>query len=79
MKNEPTNHLIKEGENYILIKSDQCLSIKNLAQKLDVHVSHAKKHIVTLPDFPRPIKFEEKSHPKWLESDIDRWLQQKRG
>lgn len=75
MKKEVQNHLIKDGCNYILVKSEQCLSIKKLAEKLDVHVTHAKKHIVALPDFPSPIRYEDKSHPKWLESDVDLWIQ----
>ncbi len=74
MTKETFHHLIKDGTNYILIKSERCLSIKKLAEKLDVHITHAKKNIVTLPDFPRPIRYEAKSHPKWLESDIDLWL-----
>lgn len=78
MKKELVSHLIKDGMNYILVKSEQCLSIKKVAEKLDIHVTHAKKNIVTLPDFPKPIRYEEKSHPKWLESDIDHWLMKKK-
>lgn len=78
MNIEMQHHLVKDGQTYILVRSDKCLSTKALADKLDVNISHVKKHIVTLPDFPNPIHFEEKSHPKWLESDIDLWLQQKK-
>lgn len=78
MTKKSMSYLVKEGQNYILIKSERCLSIKKVAEKLDVHVTHAKKNIVTLPDFPKPIRYEDKSHPKWLESDIDYWLFKKK-
>lgn len=78
MKTEIQHYLVQEGNTYILVRNDRCLSTKALAEKLDVNISHVKKHIVTLHDFPTPIHFEEKSHPKWLESDIDLWLQQKK-
>ncbi|OYQ75957.1 hypothetical protein B9T10_04130 [Wohlfahrtiimonas chitiniclastica] len=75
MNIEMEHHLVKNGQSYILVKSDKCLSTQALADKFDVHVSHIRKHIVTLLDFPAPIHFEEKSHPRWLESEIDLWLQ----
>ena len=50
---------------------------KVTAVKLDVGYDLFRKVIKHDPDFPKAIKLTPKSHPKWVEEEIDNYLKKK--
>lgn len=54
--------------------SVRCLSLKKIAEKIDLSVEHVQRSVVCQPSFPRPIRTHENGHPRWIESEVDEWL-----
>ena len=50
---------------------------KDTATKLKVGYDTFRKEIKHQPDFPKAIKLTPKSHPKWIEDEIDSYLKNK--
>lgn len=53
------------------------LKTNEVAEKLNVSRDHFRKRIKHQPDFPKPYKSSENSHPMWIEEIIDSYLIQK--
>lgn len=53
------------------------LSQTETAAKLGCSIENFRKKIKFINGFPKPIKFDDKSHPKWREIDIDNYINEK--
>lgn len=51
------------------------VSMEVIAEMLDLSVSHVKQRIVSLPDFPKPMRI---GHPRWKMTDVVAWADQHR-
>jgi predicted DNA-binding transcriptional regulator AlpA len=50
------------------------LKTKEVAEKLQLSKDHFRKCIKHQPGFPKPIKLTPKSHPQWIDEDIENYL-----
>jgi predicted DNA-binding transcriptional regulator AlpA len=51
------------------------LSKEQLKEKLGINTPKIIDELIKRDDFPRPVVFPNYAHNKWLETDIDLWLQ----
>ena len=49
-------------------------SMEDVAEYGSYGISHVKK-IVAQPDFPRPIRVFEGSHPRWVAGKVMEWFE----
>lgn len=33
-----------------------------------------RERIALRPDFPRPVRIEERAHPRWVEAEVRAWM-----
>jgi len=52
-------------------------SLEEVAQYSSYGISQVKK-IVYRPDFPRPIRVFERSHPRWVSEKVIEWFEARR-
>lgn len=58
--------------------SKNLLTISDLAEKFKFSVGHIKQQILKLEGFPEPIRFSFKGDPRWIESDVDLFIENQR-
>lgn len=61
-------------------KSNESISLldtEGVAKKLDISVTLFRKEIKLQPDFPRPVMLQKKSHPKWIDAELDDYIRAK--
>lgn len=58
--------------------SKNLLMISDLAEKFKFSVGHIKQQIIKLEGFPDPIRFSHRGDPRWIEADIDTFIENQR-
>ncbi len=58
--------------------SQNLLTIADLAEKFKFSVGHIKQQIIKIEGFPDPIRFSYRGDPRWIEADIDTFIENQR-
>lgn len=59
--------------------SEQWLDFEGVGAMLSFSKSYVQGKIVTLPDFPPPLRIGGNGHPRWRAQEVAAWAQQRRG
>jgi predicted DNA-binding transcriptional regulator AlpA len=52
----------------------QIWSVEKVAEYLSHEVGYTRDRIVTLPDFPQPIRIAGKGRPRWRAIEVAKWV-----
>lgn len=58
--------------------NEQWLDFEGIAAFLVFSKSYVQSKIVTLPDFPQPLRIGGNGHPRWRAQEVAAWAQQRR-
>lgn len=53
------------------------LKTKEVAAKVRVSIEYFRKVVKHNPKFPKPVKLTPKSHPQWIDTEIDNFIANK--